>query len=74
MPPCAAMECDRRGESSNVMALTAYPCWASVAAAEAPASPVPTTTMVIFRRFAGLTRDISSRVLDQRDSSGVELL
>src|SRR3954451_21780341 len=55
MPPCAATLCARRGLSWSQKDLTLYPASPSVAAAEPPARPVPTTMIVILRRFAGLT-------------------
>src|SRR5215475_73926 len=61
MPPCAAMECARRGLSWKQKALTLYPSSPKVAAAEAPASPVPTTIMSNLRLLAGLTSFISCR-------------
>src|SRR5690625_6985890 len=45
----------RRAESRMVYALTLYPSSASVAAADAPARPVPTTMTVYLRLLAGLT-------------------
>src|SRR3954468_14309956 len=59
MPPWAAMECARRGESWNVSAWTWYPSSASVAAAEAPARPVPTTMTLNLRLLLGLTNFMS---------------
>src|SRR4051812_49058460 len=56
MPPCAATLCARRGLSWYQNDLTLYPASPSVAAAEPPARPVPTTMISILRRFAGLTR------------------
>ena len=55
MPPCAAIECARRGESWKQNARTSYPNSASVAAADDPARPVPTTMMLYLRLLAGLT-------------------
>src|SRR5690349_4169224 len=55
MPPCAAIECARRGESWKLKHLTLYPSSPSVAAADPPARPEPTTRIVYFRLFAGLT-------------------
>src|SRR5512133_2719323 len=56
MPPCAAIECARRGESWKKKETTSYPSSPSDAAAAPPASPVPTTMIRYFRLFAGLTR------------------
>src|SRR5215207_9881528 len=56
MPPCAATLCARRGLSWYQNDLTLEPASPSVAAAEPPARPVPTTMIVILRRLAGLTR------------------
>src|SRR3954454_13111225 len=56
MPPCAATLCARRGLCWYQNDLTLSPTSPSVAAAEPPASPVPTTMIVILRRLAGLTR------------------
>src|SRR5271169_4094094 len=60
MPPCAAMEWARRGESWKQKDLTLYPNSPSVAAAEAPASPVPTIMTLYFRLLAGFTSFISN--------------
>src|ERR1041385_1491453 len=54
MPPCAATECARRGESWKTKLWTSKPSSASVAAAEEPARPAPTTMILYFRLFAGL--------------------
>src|SRR5512147_1846751 len=70
MPPCAAMLCARRGLSWKQKALTLYPSSPSVAAAEPPASPVPTMMTLNLRLFAGLTSFISKRYLSQRCSIG----
>src|SRR6266446_3293307 len=70
MPPCAAIECARRGESWYVTTLTSYPSSASVAAADAPASPVPTTMTVNFRLFAGLTSFTLNLWLSHLSASG----
>src|SRR3954453_2847369 len=56
MPPCAATLCALRGLSWYQKDLTLYPISPSVAAAEPPARPVPTTMIVILRRLAGFTR------------------
>src|SRR5262245_66208868 len=61
MPPCAAMECARRGLSWKQKALTLYPSSPNVAAAAAPANPVPTTMISNLRLLAGLTSFISCR-------------
>src|SRR5437016_10422651 len=61
MPPCAAIECARRGESWKQKHETAYPSSASDAAADAPASPEPTTMTWCLTLFAGLTSRISAR-------------
>src|SRR5689334_14506793 len=55
MPPCAAIECARRGESWKQNAFTLYPSSPNDAAAEAPANPVPTTITSILRLLAGFT-------------------
>src|SRR5471030_830150 len=55
MPPCAAIECARRGLSWKQKAFTLYPNSASEAAADAPAKPVPTTITSYLRLLAGLT-------------------
>src|SRR5947207_511476 len=70
MPPCAAMECARRGESWKQKHLTLYPSSPSVAAADPPASPDPTTMISYFRLFAGFTSFISKRHLSQAFSIG----
>src|SRR3954469_14648329 len=56
MPPCAAALWARRGLSWYQNDLTLYPASPSVAAAEPPARPVPTTMISILRRLAGFTR------------------
>src|SRR3712207_9425278 len=61
MPPCAATLWARRGLSWYQNDFTLYPASPSVAAAEPPARPVPTTMIVIFRRLAGLTRRARNR-------------
>src|SRR5215217_4279945 len=66
MPPCAATLCARRGLSWYQNDLTLYPASPSVAAAEPPARPVPTTMIVILRRLAGLTRRPRNRRWLQR--------
>ena len=55
IPPCAAIECARRGLSWIQKLSTLNPISASEAAAEAPASPVPTTMMSRRRLLAGFT-------------------
>src|SRR5689334_8019102 len=70
MPPCAAMLCARRGESWKQKQRTLYPSSLSVAAADAPASPEPTTMTVYFRLFAGFTSFISKRCFSHFRSSG----
>src|ERR1041385_6388275 len=54
MPPCAATEWARRGESWKTKLWTSKPSSASEAAAEEPASPAPTTIILYFRLLAGL--------------------
>src|SRR6266699_6443921 len=61
MPPCAAIECARRGESWKQKQETWYPSSASDAAAEAPASPEPTTRTWYLGLLAGATSRISDR-------------
>ena len=61
IPPCAAIECARRGESWKQKQETWYPSSARDAAAEAPASPEPTTRTWYFGLLAGATRRISER-------------
>src|SRR5262245_49521515 len=61
MPPCAAMLCARRGLSWMQKLLTWYPSSPSELAADAPASPVPTTITVNLRRLAGFTSFDSNR-------------
>src|SRR5690349_19698103 len=51
----------RRGESWKQKHLTWYPSSLNVAAAEAPARPLPTTSTVYFRLLAGFTSFISNR-------------
>src|SRR5687768_12307197 len=70
MPPCAATLCARRGLSWKQKQWTSYPSSASVAAAEAPASPEPTTRTLYRRLFAGLTSFISSRQRSHFVASG----
>src|ERR1044072_7711186 len=70
MPPCAAMEWARRGLSWKQKACTLQPSSASVAAAEPPASPVPTMMMLYFRLLAGFTSFISNLCLSHRFSIG----
>src|SRR5512133_1451811 len=55
MPPCAAIEWARRGESWKQKERTSYPSSPSDAAAAPPARPVPTTMTRYFRLFAGFT-------------------
>jgi hypothetical protein len=55
------MLCARRGLSWMQKLLTLYPSSPSDEAADAPASPVPTTITVNLRRFAGLTSFDSNR-------------
>src|SRR6185312_4670440 len=55
------MLCARRGESWKQKHRTLYPSSLSVAAADAPASPLPTTITVCFRLLAGFTNFISKR-------------
>src|SRR5918998_4036278 len=73
MPPCAATLCARRGLSWYQNDLTLYPASPSVAAAEPPARPVPTTMIVIFRRLAGLTRRPRKRRVLQRSPMGTSI-
>src|SRR5690348_9954005 len=70
MPPWAAIEWARRGESWNVKALTLYPSWASDAAAEAPARPVPTTITSNLRLLFGFTSFMENLWFCQRVSMG----
>src|SRR5262249_59484482 len=70
MPPWAATECARRGESWKQNWMTWYPCSASVAPADPPASPVPTTMIRWRRRFAGLTSEAPSRRASHRSAIG----
>src|SRR5215472_745411 len=55
MPPWAAMECARRGESWKQKQSTLYPNSPRLAAADPPARPEPTTMILNLRLFAGLT-------------------
>src|SRR5689334_15176428 len=70
MPPCAAMECARRGESWKQKHLTLYPSSLIVAAAAPPARPLPTTMTVYFRLLAGFTSFISNLCLSHFPSIG----
>src|SRR6185437_5415898 len=70
MPPCAAIEWARRGESWKQKQLTLYPSSPSVAAADPPARPEPTTIMECLRLLAGFTSFISKRVLSHFCSIG----
>src|SRR3954470_6028796 len=70
MPPWAAIEWARRGESWKVKTFTLYPSWAIEAAAEAPASPVPTTMTSNLRLLPGLTSFISNLCWSQVFSIG----
>src|ERR671920_1920363 len=70
MPPCAAMLCARRGLSWMQKLSTLYPSSPSADAADAPASPVPTTMTVYLRRFAGLTSFDSKRWRSHFSASG----
>src|SRR5438128_1901573 len=72
MPPCAAMLCARRGLSWKQKHRTWYPSSASVAAAAAPASPLPTTRTSNLRLFAGATSFISKRCLSHFWARGPE--
>src|SRR6185503_13142752 len=72
MPPWAAMLCARRGLSWKQKHWTWYPSSARVAAAEAPASPEPTTSTSNRRLLAGLTSFISKRCLSHFWVSGPE--
>src|SRR5215218_7352652 len=74
MPPCAATLCARRGLSWYQKDLTLYPASPSVAAAEPPARPVPTTMIVILRRLAGLTRRPRKRRVLQRSPIGTSMV
>src|SRR5262249_39481227 len=56
MPPCAAIECARLGESWKQKHFTRYPSSPRVAAADPPARPEPTTMISNLRRLFGLTR------------------
>src|SRR6478672_5530411 len=70
MPPWAAMLCARRGESWNVNSLTRYPSSPSVAAAAAPARPLPTTITSNRRLFAGFTNFTSNLCCDHFSAIG----
>src|SRR5215204_5265198 len=70
MPPWAAIEWARRGESWNVNDSTMYPSSASVAAAEAPARPVPTTMTLNLRLLLGLTSFESAMNVSHLSISG----
>src|SRR5579871_2276929 len=70
MPPWAAILCARRGESWKQKHRTLYPNSPSEAAAAPPARPVPTTIIVCFRLFAGLTSLRLKRWRSQRVSIG----
>src|SRR3954470_21730951 len=70
MPPCAAIECARRGLSWKQKHFTRYPSSAMEAAAEAPASPDPTTITLYLRLLAGFTSLSSNRCRSHRDSMG----
>src|SRR5471032_659677 len=70
MPPCAAIECARRGESWKQKQLTRYPSSESDADALAPARPDPTTITWYFRLLAGFTSFISKRCLSHFSASG----
>src|SRR4051794_30279516 len=64
------MLCARRGESWKQKHRTLYPSSARLAAALAPASPVPTTTTVYLRLFAGLMSRCSRLNRDHLSASG----
>src|ERR1700679_2810390 len=70
MPPCAAMECARRGESWKQKHLTLYPSSPSDAAAAPPARPDPTTMRECLRLFAGLTSFMSKQAFAHASSIG----
>src|SRR5580704_14247446 len=70
MPPCAAILCARRGESWKQKHFTLYPSSPRVAAAEAPARPLPTTIISNFGRLFGATNFDSPRCLSHFFSSG----
>ena len=70
MPPCAAIECALLGESWKQKDLTLYPSSASVAEAEAPARPVPTTMISIFLLLEGLTKFMLPLCLSHLVESG----
>src|SRR5580704_13929016 len=72
MPPWAAILCARRGESWKQKHLTPYPSSPKVAAAEAPARPLPTTIISNFGRLFGATNFDSPRCLSHFLSSGPE--
>src|ERR1700756_522723 len=72
MPPCAAMLCARRGESWKQKHLTLYPSSPSVAAADAPARPLPMTIMSNLGRLFGATSFDSPRCFSHFFSSGPE--
>src|SRR5687767_4886841 len=60
----------RRGESWKQKHFTTYPSSLRVAAADAPARPLPTTSTVCFRLLAGFTSFISKRCLSHLRSMG----
>src|SRR5690349_1647683 len=70
MPPWAAIECARRGESWYVKTFTLKPSSPSEAAAAAPARPEPTTMNSNFRRLFGLTSFRSNLWLSHLSASG----
>src|SRR5260370_27623570 len=70
MPRWAAILCARRGESWKQKHLTPYPSSPKVAAAEAPARPLPTTIISNFDRLFGATNFDSPRCLSHFLSSG----
>src|SRR5690348_3654440 len=72
MPPCAAILCARRGESWKQKHFTLYLSSPKVAAAEAPARPLPTTITSNFDRLFGATNFDSPRCLSHFLSSGPE--
>ena len=70
MPPWAAIEWARRGESWKVKTSTLYPNSPNVAAADAPARPVPTTMILNLRLLLGLTSRIENLWFSHLSSSG----
>src|SRR3954471_21138492 len=70
MPPCAAIECARRGLSWKTKHFTLYPRSASDEAQDEPARPAPTTITSYFRLLAGLTSLMSALCFRHLSASG----